>query len=123
MTNLRYILFTDRAPEAKKLSPVLPVDFYEDETAYTIEASFPGYPKSSVSVKTEKGLITISAKKKEKRDSLVYSEAGISGDMERTWKIPDDTDSELISATFKDGLLSITLPKAESKKLKDIKIK
>ena len=123
MTSVFCITLPEQSTKEKKTSSVFPVDFYEDEAGYTIEASFPGYPKNSVSVKTENGLITITAKMREKKDGLVYSEAGIQGDQERTWRISNIIDSELITASFKDGLLSVTLPKMESKKLKDIKIK
>jgi HSP20 family protein len=112
------------AKESKKSTArPFPVDIYEDEESYGLEAYFPGYSKEDVSVETDKGVLTISAKKKSKRENLRVSELGYKGDLERSFRLADDVDTENISASLKNGVLYVTINKVESKKPKEIKIK
>ena len=116
-------LFPELEKAHEEHKDLFPVDIYEDEESYKMEAAFPGFSKDSVKVKTEKGSLTITANKKERKDTLVYSETRITGNLERSFKIAEDVDADGISASLKNGLLVVTLPKQESMKLRDIKIK
>ena len=128
MSDLLFELFPElknSVYKPRKPRKFFPVDIYENEDQYVVDAYFPGYPKSSISLNTENRVLTIKAKAKDVKDNLVVSELGINviGDLERSFQLADDVDDESITAALKNGILTVTLPKLEAKKAKDIKIK
>lgn len=90
------------------------VDIYETDADIHVVADMPGVDDKSVDVTLEKNILTIrgtvEASKPEGYD-LVYSEYGV-GDYERAFTLSDEVDRDKISAAVRDGVLSITLPKA-----------
>ena len=90
------------------------VDFADTDKAYEITAELPGMDEKNVEVKLANGVLTIKGEKKEekeeKRKDYHLSERRY-GSFQRSFTVPDGVDSEKIEATFKNGVLTVTLPK------------
>lgn len=89
------------------------VDLKENEENYIIEADLPGVKKESIDIDFENNYLVISAKREdaleEKKENFVRRERYY-GEFKRSFYI-DNVDEDKISATFKDGVLKIVLPK------------
>ena len=96
------------------------VDVTETEKAYEITAELPGMDEKGVEVNVSNGGITIKGEKKEeteeKKKDYYVSERRY-GSFERHFGLPEGVDADKIEATFKNGILKVTLPKtAEAQK-------
>jgi len=102
------------------------VNFSEDEGHIYLDALVPGVDPNDVDVTVLRNTLTITGQRKpfeEKKGHIVHrSELG-SGTFSRTLELPVDIDPEKLSADYKDGILRITLAKAEHVKPKKIEIK
>jgi HSP20 family protein len=98
---------------------------YEDKENVMVTAELPGLTKDQVSITFSDGVLTLSGKQetpdKLKEMSVIRKERA-EGDFEKTLRIPMKVNQEAISASFSNGILSITLPKAEEAKPKTISI-
>ena len=104
-------------------------DIYEKGGDYHIEMDIPGFTKDEISVTTKDGYLTITAEKKEEKNdedkekNYIRRERSY-GKYERSFYLAD-LDEDKIDASFKDGMLKITVPKKaeqkETKKLIEIK--
>jgi len=101
------------------------VDIIEDDNGATIYMELPGVEKGDVKVKIENETLSITATRKpifdENKAKLIRNEI-YSGGISRNFSIAKNIDAHKISAEFKNGLLIITLPKAEKAKPKEIDI-
>lgn len=107
-----------------ELVPV--VDISEDQNNYYLHIELPGVDKDEVKIQYEDGLLTITGQKKANKgdEKLTYHRVErIFGKFERSFRVPAAILSNSINANFKNGLLTITLPKAEEAKPKQIDIK
>lgn len=96
------------------------VDIAEKDGAYEITAELPGLEPSNVEVKLSNGTLTIhgekKAEKEEKKKDYYMSERRY-GVFERCFHVPEGVDADKIAANFKNGVLTVTLPKtAEAQK-------
>lgn len=102
------------------------VNFSEDEGHVYIEALVPGVDPKDVDLTVLRNTVTISGERKpfvEKEGQIVHrSELG-SGKFSRTLELPVDIDPDKITANCKDGILQVTLAKAEHAKPKKIDVK
>ena len=104
------------------------VDIADTEKAYEVTAELPGIDEKNVEVKFANGVLTIKGEKREekeeKKKDYHLSERRY-GAFQRSFTVPDGIDADKIDATFKDGVLTVSLPKtAEAqKKEKQIAIK
>jgi HSP20 family protein len=104
------------------------VDIADTATAYEITAELPGIDEKNIGVKFSDGTLTIRGEKREekeeKKKDYHLSERHY-GSFQRSFAVPAEVDAEKIEATFKNGVLTVTLPKtAEAqKKEKRIEIK
>ena len=93
-----------------------PVDVKETDDSFTINADIPGLNKKEVNVNVANGIVSISGERKfdEKKesDNYHYRERQY-GSFSRTFNIPDSVKEDDISASFKNGILTIELPKTE----------
>jgi len=91
-----------------------PADLRESEKAYSLSIELPGLSKDDIDIQLRNGLITVCGRKVEEAEeanaSYRVSERRF-GRFERTFPIPNDADPARIDASFRDGLLSIALPK------------
>jgi HSP20 family protein len=90
------------------------IDVIETDKAYQITAQLPGMDEKSVEVKLADGVLSIRGEKRdekgeENKDYYMQQRSSF----QRSFAIPDDVDVNKIEATFKNGVLSVTLPKTD----------
>lgn len=105
------------------------IDVVEKKDAYVLYAELPGVDASQVDIKFEQNVLTLrgtkpSALTAEKDAELrVFAAERVSGSFERSMRLPEFVDAEKISADFTNGLLMITVPKAQAAQPRRIEIK
>lgn len=101
-------------------------DMTENDKEFVISVDLPGVPKKDVTVNFENNRLTISGERKkdmkEDKEGLIRREKYY-GNFYRSFLIPKYIKSDMISAAYKDGILTIRLPKTEESKPKMIEIK
>jgi len=106
------------------LKPAL--DVAETEHGYVVRAELPGVAKEDVSITIENGVLTLAGEKKREQEQPDRSWHRIErayGAFQRTLTLPKGVDGDRAEAVFKDGVLTIELPKSEQTKPKTLKIK
>lgn len=116
------------------------VDVHEDENSYLIEAELPGIAREDVKINFQDGALTISGERRythePKAEGNEGAEANASakpsrnrnrverfyGRFSRSFKLPATVNPENIKARFENGVLIVTVPKAEVVKPKQIEI-
>lgn len=99
-----------------------PVDIFENDDGLTLKADLPGVAKDALSIGVDKGLLTIEAKATSKLTGEQVLREFLPGNYHRQFQIPDEIDTEKISADMDNGVLTLTLPKAEAAKPRRIEI-
>lgn len=113
---------------ARKQLWLPPVDIYETETAFVVEADLPGVHQENVNVQFDRNALTISGTRaatlpaREKGQLRVFSAERLSGTFSRSIRLPEHVDAEKIEATFTDGVLTVTVPKAAGARARTIPI-
>jgi HSP20 family protein len=96
------------------------VDFTETEESYKVVAELPGMDEKNIEVKISNGMLTIRGEKQEEKEEEkqdYYVRERNFGSFERTFRVPDGVDLDKVDASFKKGVLTVTLPKtAEAQK-------
>jgi HSP20 family protein len=113
---------------AQKLAAAPAVDVAENDKAYEITAELPGMNEKDIEVNVANGGLTIKGEKKEEKEEKqkgYYVSERRYGSFERYFGLPDGIDAGKIEASFKNGVLKVTLPKtAEAQKpAKKIEVK
>jgi HSP20 family protein len=107
-----------RAQAAFRTMPA--VDVAETDKAYEITAELPGLEEKNIEVKLANGVLSIKGERqeeKEQKEKDYYRRERSFGSFERSFQVPDGVDEDKIEANFKNGVLSVTLPKsAEAQK-------
>jgi HSP20 family protein len=107
-------------------SPAFKVDISEDETSFHIDAELPGITKENISLNIEDDVLTIKAertKEEEEKKKNYHRVERAYGSISRSFNIGELIDQDNIAAAFDNGVLCVTLPKAQPvKKTKEISI-
>ncbi len=102
------------------------VDVKENDSLITIVAEIPGMKKDDIKVLIEENFLTISGERKyeheEKQEGFLRREIS-RGSFTRSFTLPESAATERMEATYKDGFLSLTIPKKEEAKPKQIEVK
>lgn len=112
---------TNKALYGRKARNLMKTDVRETGEGYELDVDLPGFKKDEVNVKLNDGYLTISAAKgldkddKDKKGNYIRRER-YAGAMQRSFYV-GDIKGEDIRARFENGILSLTVPKAEVKKL------
>ena len=109
--------FFSRKPETK----LMKTDIREKDGAYLVDIDLPGYEKGDIKISVEDGYLTVSAKKEssndEKDDEGNYiRRERFSGECSRSFYVGEDIEAEDVKASFKNGILTLDIPKKEDKK-------
>jgi HSP20 family protein len=100
----------------------LRVNIREDEDAYTLYALVPGLKAEDLNIQVLENVVSIEGEyKADENADFVLNEIP-QGDFRRTLRMPAEIDAEKVEAKIVDGVLTLTLPKAESARPKKIKI-
>ena len=99
------------------------VDIFENDKALVLLADLPGVDRADLDVDIEDRQLTITGKVSELEDRFkpIYAEYGIGG-YSRSFRLGDTIDQSKISASLKDGVLTLMLPKAEQLKPRKVEI-
>jgi HSP20 family protein len=124
---IRQALFAPHSIWSRELAwPATPaVDVAEKDKAYEITAELPGLDEKNVEVKVANGMLSIKGEKKEEKEEKkrdYYLSERRYGAFERRFQIPEGVDSDKIDATFKKGVLTVTLPKSATAQAAEKKI-
>jgi HSP20 family protein len=101
------------------------VDIAENPDSYEIHAELPGMREEDINITLNNNVLTVSGEKKrevkEEKDNFVRVERSY-GKFERSFSLPNNITAERVAANYSDGVLKITLPKAEEAKSRTIKV-
>lgn len=101
------------------------VDTTEDDKAYHVTAELPGMTEKDVEVTFADNMLTISGEKKEEKEvkeENVHRRERSFGSFRRSFTLPAEVDEAKIAASFKDGVMTIDLPKSKTAQKKAKKI-
>ena len=101
------------------------IDVYQTENDVILKAEIPGVSKEDLNVYVDENSIRLSGQTKkddEYKENNVYRTERYYGSFSRTIPLPVEVKSEQAKAEYKDGILSITVPKVEPTKMKGRKI-
>ncbi len=90
------------------------VDIVEKDTAYEVTAELPGLDEKNIEIRLTKGMLTIKGEKKEEKEEKkkgYHLQERHFGSFERSFRVPEGVDPDKIEASFKKGVLTVTLPK------------
>lgn len=102
------------------------IDVSENEDAVVVKAEVPGCKAEDIEISVHGNTLTVSGEKKqeeEKKEKGYYHMERSYGSFRRDVNLPTDVESSKVEAVCKDGVLSITLPKAEKAKAVKVKVK
>lgn len=102
-----------------------PVDIEEDSEKLVLTAELPGFKEDQIDLQVEGGVLTIRGERtfEDKQDGKSFHRVERSyGQFVRSFTLPNNVDRDNVKASFKDGLLSIELPKREEAKPRQIKV-
>lgn len=113
------------SPTARAYNRLPAVDVRETEKAYELEMDLPGYDEKNIEVHVDGGSLTISSKQEDSREekknskedgTYILRERRINT-FSRSFKLPENADSESVKAEFKNGVLKLEIHKrAEAQK-------
>lgn len=102
------------------------VDIAEDDKEYVVKAELPELKREDVKVTVENGELTISGERKfekEEKNKRYHRVERSYGSFVRSFTLPEAVRGDKVNAEFKDGLLTVHLPKDENAKPKSIEVK
>ena len=115
----------DAAPTSPEVAWNPTLDIHADTDRYSVWLDLPGMKKEDIKISLHEGVLTVSGERKDVRefkDTETYRSERLFGKFERSVKLLAAVDSSKISASYKDGVLVIELPKAEEAKPKEIAV-
>lgn len=114
------------AQSSKRLSDWTPaLDMHEDQNNIVVKAELPGMKREEIEISLHDGSLSISGERKgeEKFENAeVYRAERFVGRFQRTLVLPAPVAVDKVKAQYKDGVLTITLPKTEEAKPKQIQV-
>ena len=103
-----------------------PCDVFEDKETVKIVAELPGVRPEDVKLSLENNLLTIRGEKRqqaEERNERVHRYERSYGSFERSFALPSTVDPDKIAAKYENGVLTVTIPKAERARPREIPVK
>jgi HSP20 family protein len=106
------------------------VDIRSTDNEYIVDADLPGFTEKQIDVRVENDLLVISARNEEEKkdarkneeDSFMVRERHMRS-FYRSFALPKDADTGSVDATYRNGVLTLTIPKKEEAKARQIQIK
>ena len=102
-----------------------PVDLIEDSERLVFRAELPGVERNDIDIKVEEGTLVLRGEKKQEKDvkdESAHRAERYYGSFSRSFVLPTTINADKISATYRDGVLEVVLPKAEEAKPRRIKV-
>ena len=104
-------------------SPTL--DVYDEKESFVVKVELPGMKKEDIDISFHDGALTVSGERKHERENKegeTFRSERYFGRFQRSLTLPAAVDASKITATYKDGVLHLDLPKAEEAKPKRIDV-
>ena len=101
-------------------------DVSETENELIVKAEVPGMDQKDIDINLSDGLLSITGEKKHEKEDKNENYHCVErhyGKFSRTMRVPFEVEADKVDATYKDGVLKVTLPKSETAKPKKIEIK
>ena len=102
------------------------VDIAEHDDEYLVKVELPGVNKDEVKLTLENSILTIRGEKKQEKETKKENYHRVErsyGSFQRSFTLPAAVKADKIDASYKDGILTVALPKAEEAKPKQIEVK
>jgi len=102
------------------------VDIAEQENEYVVKVELPGVAKEDVKISVESNTLTIKGEKKQEKEEKNKNFHRVErsyGSFQRSFTLPATVKNDKIDALFNNGILTITMPKSEEAKPKQIEVK
>lgn len=102
------------------------VDLYEDKDRFVVKVELPGMKKEDIDISLHQGNLVISGERKAETEEVegeVSRAERFFGKFQRALELPKPVDHNGVAASYKDGILTVTLPKTEESKPKQIQVK
>jgi len=87
------------------------MDIASNEKEYSVKVELPGIGKNDITVECVNNTLRIKGEKKQEKEKDYYRVERSYGSFERVLDMPEDADADKIESTFKDGVLSVSIPK------------
>ena len=101
------------------------VDVFEKDDTLFFRAELPGFEKDAIDVRVEEGTLVLSGERKrdvEANEGGLYRLERAYGRFTRRFRLPEGYDASKVNASYKNGLLEVSLPKAEEAKPRKIEV-
>lgn len=101
------------------------VDLYEEKDNLIVKAELPGMKKEDIDVSLHEGTLTISGERKAERQNKegeTFRSERFYGRFQRSVLLPAAVAADRVNANYRDGILTVTLPKTEESKPKQIEV-
>jgi len=118
--------FTEMTPTEHAWRWMPSVDISETDGSVTVRAELPGMDVKDIDIDISGDVLTLKGEKKteqEKKEEDYYCHESYAGSFNRSFRLPTGVQSDKADAKFKNGVLTIDIPKSEESKGKKIKIK
>ncbi|MHA3772027.1 Hsp20/alpha crystallin family protein [Verrucomicrobiota bacterium sgz303538] len=104
-------------------SPAL--DLFDDKDALVVSVELPGMKKEDINISLHEGVLSISGERRherEKKEGEAFRSERYFGKFQRSISLPTQVKADGVKASYKDGILTVQLPKAEEAKPKHIEV-
>lgn len=121
--NLHFPFFPKEKAGMNHWSPAL--DVHDDKEAFTVALEAPGMKKEDFEISYHDGVLSIAGERKQAKESKeknYFRREPLFGRFTRLVSLPTDVKTDAIAANYKDGVLTVSLPKAEEAKPKQIEV-
>ena len=101
------------------------VDINETDNDFVLDVELPGIDKKDIKVEVKDNVLSISGERRQEKNTENANSSRIErhyGKYVRTFRLPDTVLADNLAAKYKDGVLTITLPKTEKAKPKEIAV-
>jgi HSP20 family protein len=102
-----------------------PVDILESEDAVTLKADLPDVKTEDIDIRVENGTMILKGSRKFEKDDAVKGYHRIErsyGEFVRSFAVPSTVETDKVAAEYKNGVLTITLPKKETARPRQVKV-
>ncbi len=118
--------FERRPTKAEQAAEFLPaLDLAETDNELVVKCEVPGLEPKDIDISLSDGMLTIKGEKKQEREEKQADYHLVErsyGTFTRSIQLPKEVQGDKISASYKNGILTVTLPKSEEAKKNEIKI-
>jgi HSP20 family protein len=118
-------LFRGRSDESALTTWAPAVDIYETENALVVKADLPDVSEKDLDIQVEDNILTIRGERKFERDVKEDNYLRVErayGSFSRSFSLGNTVNTEAIKAEYRDGVLTLTIPKREEAKPKQVKV-